>query len=110
MDKTCVPQISMYVSTRHMHIMLLILPIMLCSNSLPLALLCPKFLPIMPHYALKMSLKRDTNVHYTVKNQSLHSPLKATVLFPFNELLKERTPVYKNVDFIEQIEQEATGH
>ena len=33
--------------TRPMHIMLLILPIMLCSNSLPLALLCPKILPIM---------------------------------------------------------------
>ena len=43
-----------------MHIMLLILPIMLCSDSLPLALLCPKNLPIMPHYALKISLKIDS--------------------------------------------------
>ena len=39
--------------------MLLILPIMLCSDSLPLALLCPKILPIMPHYALKI-LKIDS--------------------------------------------------
>ena len=38
-----------------MHIMLLILPIMLCSDSWPRALLCPKILPIMPHYALKIS-------------------------------------------------------
>ena len=47
-----------------MHIMLLILPIMLCSDSLPLALLCPKILPIMPHYALKIiSLKIDSLWH-----------------------------------------------
>ena len=49
---------------RPMHIMLLILPIMLCSDSLPLALLCPKILPIMAHYALKL-LKIDTNDHYS---------------------------------------------
>ena len=54
----------MMVIPRPMHIMLLILPIMLCSDSLPLALLCPKILPIMPHYALKISLKIDTNGHY----------------------------------------------
>ena len=38
---------------------------MLCSDSLPLALLCPKIFPIMPHYALNcISLKIDTNGHY----------------------------------------------
>ena len=61
-----------------MHIMLLILPIMLCSDSLPLALLCPKILPVMPQYALKISLKINTNGHYgTVVNSSV--PSGATV-------------------------------
>ena len=58
-----------------MHIVLLILPIMLF---LPLALLCPKILPIMPHYALKISLKIDTKDHYgTAVNSSV--PSGATV-------------------------------
>ena len=54
--------------------MLLILPIMLCSDSLPLALLCPKILPIMSHYALKML---DTNGHYKV---STVKPIKTNPL------------------------------
>ena len=63
-----------------MHIMLLILPIVLCSDSLPLALLCPKIMPIMPQYALKI----DTNSHY-IKNTCFYIVLKATVP---NELLR----------------------
>ena len=60
---------------RPMHIMLKILPIMLCSNSLPLALLCPNILPIMPHYALIISLETHINGRYTVKEYLfLHSP------------------------------------
>ena len=56
---------------------------MLCSDSLPLALLCPKFLPIMPHYALKISLKIETNSHYStaVNSIALSGACHSVVIF-----------------------------
>ena len=61
---------------------------MLCSNSLPLALLYPKILPIMPHYALKISLEIHITGGYTVKEYLfLCSPQLLFCLNP-NELLE----------------------
>ena len=79
-----------------MHIMFLTLPIMLCSDSLPLALL----LPIMPHYALKISLKIDTNGHYgTAVNSSVLVWCHSMVILYCGIVLE------CNVDFNKQIKQ-----
>ena len=74
--------IHLYSPSRPMHIMLLILPHVLCSDSLPLTLLCLKILPIMPHYALKISLKIDTNGHCSTAVNTVEPPLSPKMRAP----------------------------